>query len=191
MYVLHRAMYHGEGFPFDPEGLLSTFPAIANVVGGFWVGRFLQKKGSSFEALTKIMLVGFVLLVIAHFWNYSFPINKKLWTSSFVLHTVGIDCLCISAIVYITDILHKTSWTKFFQVFGKNPLFIYLLSELLIILIFVFPLPSGENLYRWVYHHIFIHATPYVGSLLQAVAYMLLCWSVGYWLNKKKIYVRV
>src|SRR6185436_17934416 len=109
----------GEGVPFDPEGLLSTFPAIANVVGGYWVGSFLQRKGGTYEALTKLMLVGFAMLVLPHFWNYSFPTNKKLWTSSFVLHTVGIDCLIIAAIVYIADIMHKTSWTPFFQVFGK------------------------------------------------------------------------
>jgi predicted acyltransferase len=184
-------LYHGEGVPFDPEGLLSTFPAIGNVVAGFWVGSFLQKKGLSFETLTKLLLAGFVLLVIDHFWNYAFPVNKKLWTSTFVLHTVGIDCMVIAAIVYVTDVLHKTRWTYFFQVFGKNPLFIYLLSELLIILIFIFPLPSGQNLYKWLYTHIFIHATPYIGCLLQTVLYMLLCWSVGYWLDKKKIYVRV
>jgi predicted acyltransferase len=184
-------LYHGEGVAFDPEGLLSTFPAIGNVVAGFWVGSFLQKKGLSFETLTKLMLAGFVLLVITHFWNYAFPINKKLWTSTFVLHTVGIDCMVIAAIVYITDVLHKTKGTYFFQVFGRNPLFIYLLSELLIILIFTFPLSSGESIYRWLYTHVFIHATPYVGCLLQAVVYMLLCWTVGWYMDKKKIYVRV
>jgi len=185
-------LYHGEGVPFDPEGFLSTFPAIANVVAGFWVGKFLQQKGGTYEALTKLMLAGFALLVLAHFWNYSFPINKKLWTSSFVLQTVGIDCLIISAIVYIADIQQKTSWTPFFQVFGKNPLFIYLLSEVLVILWNVFRPSSGVTVFKWLYDNIFIHlATPYFGAFVQAVLYMLLCWSVGYWMDKRKIYVRV
>jgi predicted acyltransferase len=184
-------LYHGEGVPFDPEGLLSTFPAIGNVVAGFYVGQFLQKKGISYETLTRLMLAGFGLLVMAHFWNYVFPINKKLWTSSFVLHTVGIDCLIIAAVVYIADMQHKTSWTPFFQVFGKNPLFIYLLSELLPQLWNVFRFPSGITIYKWLYDNIFILATPYVGALIQAVCYMLMCWSVGYWMDKKKIYVRV
>jgi predicted acyltransferase len=185
-------LYHGEGVPFDPEGFLSTFPAIANVVGGYWVGKFLQQKGGTYEALTKLMLAGFTLLVLAHFWDYSFPINKKLWTSSFVLHTVGLDCLIIAAIVYIADIQQKTSWTPFFQVFGKNPLFIYLLSEVLVILWSVFRLPSGTTVFRWLYDNIFIHiATPYFGAFVQAVLYMLLCWAVGYWMDKRKIYVRV
>jgi predicted acyltransferase len=184
-------LYHGEGVPFDPEGFLSTFPAIGNVVGGFWVGQFLQRKGGTYESLTKLMLVGFALLVLAHFWNYSFPINKKLWTSSFVLHTVGIDCLIIAVIVYVADIRHNTSWTPFFQVFGKNPLFIYLLSEVLVILWNVFRFEDGTTVYKWLYESVFIHINPYIGSLVQAVLYMLLCWSVGYWMDKKKIYVRV
>jgi predicted acyltransferase len=185
-------LYHGEGVPFDPEGFLSTFPAIANVVGGFWVGQFLQKKGISYETLTKLMLAGFGLLVLAHFWNYAFPINKKLWTSSFVLHTVGLDCLIIAAIVYLVDIQHKTAWTPFFQVFGKNPLFIYLLSEILVVLWNVFRFSDHTTtVYKWLYVHIFSHGGMYIGAFIQAVLYMLVCWSVGYWMDKKKIYVRV
>jgi predicted acyltransferase len=151
----------------------------------------LQRKGGTYEALTKLMLAGFALLVLAHFWNYSFPINKKLWTSSFVLHTVGIDCLIIAAIVYVADIQHKTSWTPFFQVFGKNPLFIYLLSEVLVILWNVFRFEDGTTVYKWLYENIFIYANPYIGAFIQAILYMLLCWAVGYWMDKKKIYVRV
>jgi predicted acyltransferase len=108
-----------------------------------------------------------------------------------VLHTVGLDCLILSAIVYVADIQQKTSWTPFFQVFGKNPLFIYMLSELLVFVWNTFPLPSGITVFRWLYDNIFVYATPYVGSLLQAIAYMLLCWVVGYWMDKKKIYVKV
>jgi predicted acyltransferase len=184
-------LYHGEGVPFDPEGLLSTFPAIGNVVAGYYVGQFLQKKGVSYESLTRLMLAGFALLVLAHFWNYAFPINKKLWTSSFVLHTVGIDCLIIAAVVYIVDVQHKTSWTPFFQVFGKNPLFIYLLSEIIPTFWNVFRLPSGITVYKWLYENIFFYATPFIGAFIQAILYMLLCWSVGYWMDKRKIYVRV
>ncbi len=85
-----KHLYNGEGFPFDPEGLLSTFPSIGNVVAGYLVGKFIQRQGKTYEGLTKLLLAGLVLLIIAHFWNYVFPINKKLWTSSFVLHTVAL-----------------------------------------------------------------------------------------------------
>jgi predicted acyltransferase len=93
--------------------------------------------------------------------------------------------------VYVADIRQKTSWTPFFQVFGKNPLFIYLLSEVLVILWNVFRFKDGTTVYKWLYDNIFIHANPYIGSFIQAVLYMLLCWAVGYWMDKKKIYVRV
>ena len=184
-------MYHGEGVAFDPEGWLSTLPAISNVVGGFVVGKWIQQKGNSYEGLTKLLLAGCGLLFCAYLWNLLFPINKKLWTSSFVVFTIGLDCIIIAALTYITQFAKKTEWTKFFQVFGKNPLFIYLLSELLVTVLFMIPVSPNSNLFRWIYQNIFRYAGDYIGSLLFAIAYMLLCWSVGYWLDKRKIYVRV
>ena len=82
-------MYHGEGVAFDPEGWLSTLPAIGNVVGGFVVGKWVQRKGNSYEGITKLLIAGFGLLVCGYFWDLLFPISKKLWTSSFVVYTIG------------------------------------------------------------------------------------------------------
>ena len=186
-----KHLYHGEGIPFDPEGWLSTLPAVGNVIGGFMVGRFVQQKGKTYEALTKLLLAGFVLLCIAYFWDLLFPINKKLWTSSFVLYTVGLDCIILSTVIYIIDFLRKTNWTYFFEVFGRNPLFIYLLSEILVVILFMIPVAPRVSLYRWLYQNVFIHAGAYLGSLLFAVSYMLVCWCVGYWLDRRKIYIRV
>ena len=192
-------MYHGEGVAFEPEGWLSTLPAIGNVVGGYVVGKWVQQKarpddpvgrGNTYEGLTKLLLAGCALLFCGYLWNLVFPINKKLWTSSFVVFTIGLDCIIISALTYITQFEHKVKWTKFFQVFGKNPLFIYLLSELLVTVLFMIPI-GDTNLFRWFYQNIFSYAGGYFGSLLFAICYMLLCWSVGYWLDKRKIYVRV
>ena len=186
-----KHLYHGEGIPFDPEGWLSTLPAIGNVVGGFMVGRFIQQKGKTYEALTKLLLAGCVLICIAYFWDLVFPINKKLWTSSFVLYTVGLDCIILSAVMYLIDFLGKKKWTYFFEVFGRNPLFIYLLSELLVVGLYMIAVAPNVSLFSWIYKNIFSHAGAYFGSLLFAVSYMLICWLVGYWLDKRKIYVRV
>jgi len=183
-------LYHGEGIAFDPEGLLSTLPAIANVIGGYMVGSFVQAKGKTWEGLSKILLAGFSLVCVAYFWDLLFPINKKLWTSSFVLYTVGLYCIILASVIYLIDFLHKTRWTSFFEVFGKNPLFIYLLSEILVIIAFMIPI-GKTSLFRWIYANIFSHAGAYLGSLLFALTFMLICWSVGYWMDKKKIYVRV
>ena len=184
-------MYHGEGVAFDPEGWLSTLPAIGNVVGGFIVGRWIQQKGNTYEGLTKLLLAGFGLMVCGYFWDLLLPINKKLWTSSFVVYTIGLDCVILAILTYIIDFEKKVKWTKFFQVFGKNPLFIYLLSELLVTVLFMIPAVDDANMFRWIFHNIFSHAGNYLGSLLFAIVYMLFCWGIGYWLDKRKIYVRV
>lgn len=184
-------LYHGEGVAFDPEGLLSTLPAIGNVVAGYVVGKYIQAKGSTYEGLTVLLLSGAALLGLAWFWNLGFPINKKLWTSSFVLHTVGLDCIIISAIIYIINFKHKTNWTYFFEVFGRNPLFIYLLSELVATLLYFFRVDSKTTVYNWIYLNIFSYLGGYLGSFLFAICFMLFCWLIGYFLDKKKIYVRV
>jgi predicted acyltransferase len=186
-----KHLYHGEGVAFDPEGLLSTLPAIANVIGGYLVGKFIQRKGDSYEGLTVLLLAGIVLVFFGYAWNLSFPINKKLWTSSFVLYTVGLDCVILSVIIYITGFKNKTRWTYFFEVFGRNPLFIYLLSELGATLLFVFKTDPKTSVFKWIYEKIFSNAGAYTGSLLFAISFMLVCWLAGYVLDKKKIYVRV
>ncbi|MBN8836753.1 MAG: DUF1624 domain-containing protein [Sphingobacteriia bacterium] len=183
-----KHLYHGEGIGFDPEGWLSTLPAVANVVAGFVVGNYVQQKGKTFEGLTKIMFIGFALLVISYFWNLVFPVNKKLWTSSFVTLTIGLDCIMISAVIYWIEFNNRKS--LFFEVFGKNPLIIYLLSELLAIVFEIIHV-GQESLHEWLFTHVFSLAGNYLGSFLYAVAYMLMCWCAGYWMNKKKIYVKV
>jgi predicted acyltransferase len=184
-------MYHGEGVAFEPEGWLSTLPAVGNVVAGYFAGRFLQEKGKTYECLTKLLLAGLALICIAYFWDLVFPINKKLWTSSFVLYTVGLDCVILSAIIYIIDFAGKTRWTGFFTVLGKNPLPIYLLSELGATLLYLIHVQPDTPLSSWLYDHIFRHAGLYFGSLLFAVSWMLFCWLAGYFLDRKKIYIRV
>jgi predicted acyltransferase len=184
-------MYHGEGIAFDPEGLLSTLPSVVNVVCGFVAGKFLQLKGKTYEGLAKLMLAGAALIGIAYFWDLVFPINKKLWTSSFVLYTVGLNCIIIAAIQYIVDFQGRTKWTGFFTVLGKNPLFIYLLSELGVIILYLIHPSPNTPLYTWLYDNVYSHVGLYFGSMLFAISWMLVCWSVGYSLDKRKIYIRV
>lgn len=185
-------LYHGEGVAFDPEGVLSTLPSIANVVFGYAAGKFIVEKGKTWEGLTKLLLIGFALISIALLWHLVFPINKKLWTGPFVLLTVGIDCVLLAALTYVIDFLGRTKWTYFFEVFGKNPLFIYLLSEIGAILLWFIPIgEKRQPLYSWLYENVFIHAGAYLGSFLFALAIVMFCWLVGWILDKKKIYVRV
>ena len=185
-------LYHREGVAFDPEGVLSTLPAITNVTFGYLAGKWIQRKGKEYEGLAKLLLAGALLVALALAWHPFFPINKKLWTGSFVLLTVGIDCIILAVLIYITDFLRRRKWAWFFEVFGKNPLFIYLLSEIGVILLGFFRV--GENyqsLHSWIFENVFSHAGMYFGSFLFAISFMLICWLVGYIMDKRKIYVRV
>jgi predicted acyltransferase len=186
-------LYHGEGIPFDPEGWLSTIPSIVNVVIGFLAGKFIQEKGKTFECLAKLLLAGALLIFIALCWNLVFPIGKKVWTSPFVLLTSGSDLIWISALVYIIEMSKRkvVRWTEFFMIFGRNPLFIYVLSEIFVVILFMIPI-GRESLFGFVNTHFFqlIAPGPF-GSFLFAITFMLFCWSIGWWLNKKRIYVKV
>jgi predicted acyltransferase len=186
-----KHLYHGEGLAFDPEGLLSTLPAIVNVIGGYFAGKYIQQKGFTYECLSGLLLSGVVLLALAYCWNLSFPINKKLWTSSFVLQTVGLDCIIIAVLIYLINFKQYTKWTYFFEVFGRNPLFIYLLSEIAVIVFYTVVMGNNTSLYQWLFIHVFSHVGNYIGSLLFAVSFMLCCWLVGYLLDKRKIYIKV
>jgi predicted acyltransferase len=185
-------MYHGEVVAFDPEGILSTFPAIVNVIAGYFTGVFVQQKGKSYEGLARMLLVGSALMAVAVGWDLLLPINKKLWTSSYVLYTVGIDLIFLSFLIYIIEFRQKKAWTPFFHVFGKNPLFIYLLSELLATVLYVTPHAPYDSTYAWINGAFYQWILPgRVGSLLFALSVMMVCWLVGKFLDVKKIYIRV
>jgi len=128
---------------------------------------------------------------LALWWNTVFPINKKLWTSSYVLCTVGIDLGVLGILVYLVPQSRNRAWTYFFEVFGRNTLPIYLLSEAaekLLHMVRVGP----ESLLHWVYAVGFASwAGDKAGSLLYALAYMLCCWAVAYAMDRKGIYVKL
>jgi predicted acyltransferase len=187
-------LYHGEGVAFDPEGILSTIPAVVNVICGYYCGKFLQEHGKNYETIAKLMLWGALFIFIALCWNMTFPIAKKLWSSPFVLLTVGIDLVIISALVYIIEIKKylRGNWTAFFTTVGKNPLPVYLFSELFVVILFMITIKPGVNLYGWVNTVFFqVIAPGAIGSLLFAICYMLVCWTFGKILDKNKIYLRL
>ena len=186
-------MYHGEGVAFEPEGLLSTIPAIVNVIIGYYAGKFIQEKGKTYEAISKLILTGCLFIFIAICWDAVFPMNKKLWSSSFVFITTGIDLVVISFLIYVVEIKkwNYANWTAFFMPFGKNPLFVYLVSEVLLTILAWIAI-GGMGLPEWVNRSFYqVIAPGKVGSLLFAVSFMLVCWLVGYILDKRKIYIRV
>ncbi len=187
-------LYHDKGGPiaFDPEGLLSTLPAIVNVIAGYLAGAFIQEKGKNYESVAKLLVTGALLVAVALFWGQFFPVAKKLWTSSFVLLTVGIDLMLLGIVLFFIEIKGWTRGTYFFNVFGKNPLAIYLLSELLLTVLSLLWVHTGLSFYDWINTIFFQALFPGAfGTLVFALCYMMFCWLVGYGLDKRKVYIKI
>ncbi|MFD0977276.1 acyltransferase family protein [Salinimicrobium gaetbulicola] len=184
-------LWHGFGFPFDPEGLLSTLPAIVNVIAGYATGVFLQRSGNNMETIFKLMSIGFFFVLISEIWDVYFPVNKPIWTSSYVILTVGWDLILIGGLVWLIEIMTVKKWTYFFEVFGKNPLFIFVMSGVFVMLMNVIYI-GGTPMKSWLYENYFLSwLTSYNASLLFAFCYMLLMWLMGYWMDKNRIYIKV
>jgi predicted acyltransferase len=195
-------MYKGEGLAFDPEGLASTLPAIVQVILGYMVGQYIAQKGRTYEMLSGLFVVGCVLIFAGFCWDMVFPINKKIWSSSYVIYTTGLAMLVLGVLMYVIEFReNKGAWSRFFDVFGKNALFIFMVSGILPRVYGLFHIADGVNisgtiiykgLKEWMYDHIFSPAFGAMnGSLLYAIFNILLFWAFCYWLDRKKIYIKV
>jgi predicted acyltransferase len=196
-------IYKGEGVPFDPEGLTSTLPAIVQVIFGYLVGEYIQLKGKNFDMLAPLLLTGVVFVLAGYIWDFSFPINKKIWTSSYVFYTTGLAMITLGMFIYLLEFKEaKGKWSQFFDVFGKNPLFIFVLSgflpRVLALLRWVDHVDDkGEKVYTsalpWFYEHVCknIATDLRIGSLLYALCMIAFMGMLAYVLDKKKSYIKV
>jgi len=215
LHVPH--MYKGEGLPFDPEGVMSTMSAIVEVIFGYFVGDYIQKKSKvpenlalgtvnnfgPYQMLSGLFVGGVVMLLTGYWWDKVFPINKKIWTSSFTVYTSGLATITIATMIYLIEYKNMRGWfTKFFDVFGKNALFVFALSAFLPRTLALIRIPDhvddeGKMAYitpwSWLYQRVLIHipGDPRVGSLAYAICVILFMWFVCWWLDKKKIYIKV
>jgi predicted acyltransferase len=178
-------LYKGEGIPFDPEGLLGTLPATVNVIGGYFAGRYLRQNGATSRTLGVLAVAGIALSVLALCWAPLLPINKKLWTGSYVLLSTGTALIVLAALAWIIELRGARSWTYFFEVFGKNTLFIYMLSQVAVIVL------DKTGTYAPLAAALAPVGSPEAASLAFALLFMLACWLVGYWLDKRKVYIKV
>ena len=192
----------------DPEGILSTFPAIATALIGVLTGEWMnssslvsaQKKGANLgHPMTKVYgmlafgVAGIIGGQICHLW---FPINKKLWTSSFVLFTAGCALIALAACYWVCDIQrHRGAWTKPFVVFGTNAIAAYVLADLVSSVLYAVHLRHGRRmitLQDGLYHSLFggIPSRP-LGSLLYSIAFVAACWLPIYAMYRKRIFLKV
>jgi predicted acyltransferase len=187
-------MYKGEGIPFDPEGIMSTMSAIVNVIFGYLVGDYIQKKGKNFEMLSGLFVGGIAMILTGFCWDMVFPINKKIWTSSYTVYTSGLATITIATMIYLIEFKNARGWlSKFFDVFGKNALFVFALSAFLPKGLSLIRLGDGTNPWNWLYKKVLIHIPGAAenGSLAYAICVITFMWFICWWMDKKKIYVKV
>jgi len=188
-------LYTGFGIPFEPEGLLSTIPAIGTVIIGYFIGGMIGKSSASGQTVIKLLLFGIASAGLGYLWNMVFPINKPLWTSSYVLYSAGLGMIVLSVIYLVADFFKFQSWGTFFRVFGTNAIFAYVLAGIWTSIMLIVNVSSGGNtvnLYDWIYTRICVPvAGNFNGSLLFAVLQVMLVWSVTLILYRKKVFIRL
>jgi len=193
-HMYQAEVLNGKRIPFDPEGLMSTIPAIVQVIFGFMVGNYIQKKGKSFEMLSGLFVIGVAMIVTGFCWDIVFPINKKIWTSSYVIYTTGLAILTISTMIYFIEFKNvRGPVARFFDVFGKNALFVFALSSFLPKTLGLIKFSDGSTPWSWLYSNVLkkLGGPPEIGSLIYALCVITFMWFICWWMDKKKIYIKV
>jgi predicted acyltransferase len=176
---------------YDPEGLLSTIPAIATALMGVLTGVWLRREESRVEKAAGMFVVGAVCVAIGWSWNAFFPINKALWTSSYVLFTGGLALQFLSLCYWIIDIKGYRRWARPFEVFGLNAIALYVVADLIAVALGTIKV-GGDTLGGWIYNHVFASwASPVNASLAFAICFVLLCLLLMWILYNRKIFLKV
>ncbi len=176
---------------WDPEGFLSTFPAIVTGIIGMLVGILILTQKDQFKRLTYMFFIGFMMLIAGELWSYIFPLNKNLWSSSFVLYTGGLATMGLAACILIIDIWGYKNWTRLGRIYGANAITSYVLAGMLT-LIFYDTIWWGVSL-----NHTFMDGMTGIGinaklsSFLYAIIYMLIIYIPAYILYKKKVFIKL
>lgn len=175
----------------DPEGILSTIPAVAHVLVGFLFGKICMENQDMSIRLNKLFVPASLILLAGLLLQYGCPINKKIWSPTFVLTTCGIAALLLSLLLWFIDHQKMSCGTRIWAVFGVNPLFTYVLSNILTIL--VDTLPSGNNnLHGIIYTGIScVVGDNCLASCLYALLIVAVTWAIGDILYRKKIYIKI
>jgi predicted acyltransferase len=185
------------GVTFDPEGVLSTFPAIATAMLGVIAGRWIaQRDKPLLERITGLFAVGSLGMMVGLMWNWSFPINKSLWTSSYVIFTAGMACVALATIMWIVDYANVKWWTKPFVVFGVNPIVAFVGSGVMARLIYtlwhVNYHGASVSIQNATYQVAFASwLPPRVASLAFALSFVLLWYGILLVLYKRNIILKV
>lgn len=177
-------IYHKS--PVDPEGLMGTISSVAHVLLGFYCGMLIRKRETVEQKVIALFVVGAIGVIGGYLLSYGLPLNKRIWSPSYVLMTCGLASLLQALLMYVIDIQKKSGWTTFFHVFGVNALALYVSSELLAILLK--NIGVSEAIYNGI--HAVIPALK-LASLAYAIYFVMLNFAIGYVLYRKKIYIKL
>lgn len=177
---------------WDPEGILSTLPAIATGIFGMLIGQVLNLKIPKIEIIKKTAIIGIALLSTGLLWSIVFPINKSLWTSSYVLYTAGIATICLTLLYWIIDVLNYKKWIKPFLIWGVNPMIVFFFSGIIPRVLSAIKIKNPEiatekiNLQSYIYNHniVPLFSNPLDASLTYALVYAVF-WSLILWIFYK------
>ncbi|MCI2228759.1 heparan-alpha-glucosaminide N-acetyltransferase domain-containing protein [Polaribacter sp. MSW13] len=190
-------VWKGLGFPFDPEGLLSTLPSISTVLIGSLTGGFLSNASKNSVKIKTLLSYGISLMILGYVWGFVFPINKSLWTSSYVCFAAGLAMVVLALLIWIIDVKKYSKWSIPFIHFGTNPLFIFVFSGLYVkTMIYLIKITNaqGETTtgLKYIYQNIFVpFAGNMNGSLFFAIAHIFFFWSLVYVLYRNKIFIKI
>lgn len=188
-------MYQGD-LPFDPEGVLSTIPAAAQGIIGFLCGKMILQKKENPARMKRLFLSGFGMAIIGWALSYGIPINKKVWSPTFVLVTSGIAFLNLAFLIWLVDEKGKRHWLMFFESFGMNAMFMFLVSTVMSILLDGILLHTGNGIMS-VWDAFYFYGTlswirnPYFASLCDSLVYVMVMWLFSWPLYRKKIFIKI
>jgi len=181
---------------YDPEGLLSTLPAVATALMGVLAGYYLTSNTEPKAKTLRLLLYGIISLAVGLLWNFWFPINKNLWTSSYVAFTGGISIILLATCYFIIDARRHIAWSKPFSILGLNAIFIYVLSEIANLILIYTDIQVSEtmniSLKALIYENLFVSwAGRLHGSFIYALAFLSFCWAIAAILYWKKVFIKI
>lgn len=184
-----------QGGPFDPEGLFSTLPAIVTVLLGYWVGHWVIRQPKQTYTTILMAIAGAIAIAVGWLWGLAFPLNKALWTSSYVLYAGGWSIVLFALCYELIEVRRWRSLGWPFEVLGLNAITLFVGSGLVARILYRVPLGSGETAttaYNWIYQTLWASwAGPQVGSLLFAIGTVAVWWLVAWVLYRQRWFLKV
>jgi len=185
-----------QGKVYDPEGLLSTIPAIVTTLAGVLCGHWIRRKIEDNEKVAGVFFFGVALLALGYVWQLAFPLNKSLWTSSYVVYTAGLALCFLGFCYWLIDIKGYQAWAKPFVIFGVNALVLFVGSGVMARLLGIIKVGEADgksvSLQQWIFDHLFLpFAEPINASLAFAISFILV-WLLLMWLlYRKRIFIKI